>query len=195
MTTPAFLRELAQELRLSTPELVAVDMLKKAGFDDTEAHAMVAQETMEKTACFALTEKGFDPEEAVKLVKAANINVRDLANVCVESKEEILADVLVKAAETIESLQTGMSKQASVATDLEHQLEIAKTPEPEVPEAILKMAQAGGFSYEELEAMSTLPEALLEKVAAASEQPWSMGKAAGVNANSMDPIAAFCMND
>lgn len=191
MITSTQLREKAAELRSSTPELVAVDMLKKAGFEDKDARYHVAQVSMEKAACSALIDKGFDAEEAVKLVKAAGVDVKTLENLTFESPEEAFAEILEKAASAIDELS------AKIETQEEEfeQVKVAyETPAPILPDNISKLAVSGQFTNEDLEAMMSMPSETLTKVAAAMDEPWGLGKAAGVERPVTDPLLEFLLS-
>lgn len=110
----SILLERAAELRQSTPEVIALAMLKQAGMSDEDARYAVAQDSMEKVASMELTYQGIDAESAAQLVKAANIDVRTLSNVILVTEEESMAELLEKAAgyislqaEQIEALELG----------------------------------------------------------------------------------------
>lgn len=189
-----FLIEEAKGLRESSPELVAVELLKQAGIKEGDAKLAVAQDTFEKKACYELTYAGVDSEEAAKLVKAANINVKDLPNVTFESEEERLASILEKAASFIE-------KQASYIEDLEKsagqvrtvEVQVEAPKEPELPKVITKMASVNALTFEDVEALRGLSQETLEKVANAMEEPWSMGKGIGIENPKTDPMLDFLL--
>ncbi len=50
----------------------------------------------------------------------------------------------------------------------------------------------GQFSDSELEALKSLPEGTLSKIASANQDPWDLGQATRQSAASVDPILAFC---
>lgn len=191
------LLKLASDLRVSTPELVAVDMLKQAGVDETEARFAVAQELMEKEAFDALTYRGIDVEKAASLVKAANINVKELSGFVVETPEENMADVLVKVAAYIESLEAEnaelLEKSAQVVTEVKEVfIEVEK---PELSEPMAKFASSGALSFEDLEAMRSLPEDTLTKLANFSEEPWNLGAGSGMTRPKSDPLMDFILGE
>lgn len=185
----------ASELRGSTPELVAIGLLKEAGMQEEEARLTVAQDVMEKQAFSDLTYRGVDAEEAAKLVKAAKINVRDLPGMAQETEEEMIASVLEKAAAYIE-------KQAAYIEALEsqpvHETVVEKVVEVEVEKATMsdsmtKLASVGAFTYEDLAALESVPEEVLTKVASAMEEPWDLGRAAGISRPKTDPLLEFIL--
>lgn len=189
--------EEATGLRESTPELVAVGILKQAGVSEEDARLVVAQDTMEKQAFSELTYRGVDAEEAAKLVKAANINVKELPGMSLETEEERLAEILEKAASFIEQqaayieqLEKAASEVKSTETIVERVVEVEK---PELSEPMAKMASVGAFTFEDLEALKGMPEETLVKVANAMEEPWELGKAAGVARQKTDPLLEFIL--
>jgi hypothetical protein len=190
------LMNVASELRSTTPELVAVGILKKAGFDEAEARYMVAQDSMEKAACSALQDKGFDPEEAVKLVKAANVDVRTLTHMSFESPAEEMAEILEKAAAQIQTLEAQLSEalaeteQVKAASAQDDSLYVEKV---EVPSAITKLATSGQFTNSDLDALMSMPKDTLTKLAAAVDEPWTMGAPVGVARTQTDPLTEFLL--
>ena len=195
-TVAQFLMEKAAELRESTPELVAVELLKQAGLSDQDARVTVAQDAMEKQACFELTYKGIDMEDAVKLVKAANINIKELSGFSLTSEEEELAGALEKAAgyinkqaEYIAQLEADLEKAASEG----YEVRIVEVEKPSPSKTIEKIASVGAFTMDDLRALEEMPEELLTKMASAMEQPWEMGKAAGVSRPQTDPLLEFIL--
>jgi len=183
----------AQALRASSPELVAIGLLKQAGLSDEDARAAVAQELIEKEACSALVGKGFDPEEAVKLVKAANVSVEGLMD---ETPEEKLASLLEKAAEQMQAMEDQI---VGLGAEVEHVKQASDAALEQatrvIPEPISRLAIAGQFTNDDLEALMALPETVLTKVAAAAEEPWGMGKAAGfARPVEVDPLTQFLMS-
>ena len=190
----SILLERAAEIRQSSPELVAIEHLKQAGLDDTEARYAVAQDRMEKVAHSELTYKGIDAEEAVRLVKAANINVRELQSFSLVSEEEILADMLEKAAAYIEAKDEEILALTEKVEALEKTASAAPRQEPALPEQITKLAGVGALTFEDIEALKSVPVETLTKVASVIDQPWEMGKAAGVARGTGDPFLDFCLN-
>jgi hypothetical protein len=191
-----FLIEMASDLRSSSPELVAIGLLKQAGMAEDEARLAVAQDSMEKKACAELTYRGVDAEEAVKLVKAANVNVKDLTGVQFETEEERLAGLLEKAASYIESQAAyiaDLEKTASEVKVVERVVEV-QVQEPEMPESFNKVASVCAMTFEDIEALKALPEETMSKIAAAVDEPWELGKAAGVARPVTDPLTEFLLS-
>jgi|HigsolmetaAR202D_1030399.scaffolds.fasta_scaffold12955_2 hypothetical protein len=194
------LREQAAELRL-TPESVAIEMLKEAGLSEEDARFEVLQTLMEKEALSALTDKGIDMEEAVKLVKAANINVRELTNITLEPETNPTADLLEKAATYIEALEGRVAEleteNAKLYEDLEKavtEASAAKEEEPELPESLSKLASVGAFTNEDLAELKRLNPEVLTKVASVADEPWSLGAPAGVARPQTDPLLEFILS-
>lgn len=191
------LKQHAEDLRLSTPEAVAVEHLKQAGYSDKDARYQVAQHIMEKEATSALAMKGIDHEEAVKLVKAANINVAELSNFVLEVDENPTVDLLKQAANyvdaleaQIEGLKLELHKQAS-----EYEVKIDKLEHPiQLPEQLNKIASSEKFTKEDLEQLKQLNPQTLEKLATSLEEPWGMGNGVGVARPKTDPLLEFMLS-
>lgn len=186
----SILLDKARELRESTPEIIAVSMLKQAGMSDEDARYEVAQQGMEKVAFSELSYSGIDVEEATRLVKAANINVRELQGIVLVTEEEALADTLEKVAAYISEQDEKIEQLEKFAQ--EAALSASATPR-HVPDNITKMASVGAFTFKDLEALKAMPSETLTKVASAMDQPWEFGKAAGIAQGTGDPILDFCL--
>lgn len=192
------LREKAAELRL-TPESVAIDMLKEAGLSEEDARFEVLQTLMEKEALSGLTDKGIDMEAAVKLVKAANINVRELTNITIEPEIDPMAEVLEKAAAYIDTLEAQVAsietQNSKLNEDLEKMAAEAPAAEPELPGSLGKLASAGAFTNEDLEELKRVNPEVLTKVASVMEEPWGLGSPAGMARPQTDPLLEFILGD
>lgn len=197
MKLSTLLQNQAEQLRSQSSEFVAVDMLKKAGMDETKARLEVAQVQMEKEATSYLVSSGIDYDTALQMVKVADIKIKDLTEFKAEpSPEEVLAEVLVKAASLAEELEDKASEVDSLMekiAELEARLE--ETPVVEKsPEALTKFAKSGTFTNEDLAAMQKLPTDTLTKLASIQDQPWTMGKGAKVDESTLDPLTQFLMS-
>lgn len=186
------LNELAINLQSNTETEIAIGLLKEAGLDETTARQEVMQMEMEKEAAEQLVMAGIDVERAVAMVKAANIKVKELGSI--KSGQEVLpeVDLLTKAASYIEDLEAEV---VSLKESLEKQAEVhAASVEPVLPESMNKIAQSGMLTQEDLRELSAINPELLDKVASAMEQPWEMGKAAGVARPKTDALLEFCLS-
>ena len=186
------LNELATSLQSSTETEVAVGLLKEAGLDETTARLEVLQMEMEKEAAEQLVMAGIDVERAVSMVKAANIKVKELGSI--KSGQEVLPEVelLTKAAAYIQELEGQVE---SLQGSLQSQAEVhAASVVPEMPESFTKAASSGMLTQEDLRELSAINPELLTKVASAMEQPWEMGKAAGVARPKTDALLEFCLS-
>jgi uncharacterized protein YqfA (UPF0365 family) len=195
-TVAQFLIEEATNIRESSPELVAVDLLKQAGVSEMDAKIAVAQDTMEKRAFTELTYKGIDADEALRLIKVANINITELPGVDVESEEDRLASILEKAAAYIEKQAAyieELEKSAGRVEYVDRVVEVQAPAEPEMPEAFTKMASSGAFTFEDLEALKAMPPETLTKVASAFDEPWELGKGTGYARPKTDPLLEFLL--
>lgn len=191
------LKQHAEGIRLSTPEAVAVEHLKQAGYSDEEARYQVAQHVMEKEATSLLAQKGIDHEDAVKLVKAANINVAELASFKVEQIENPTVELLKQAAEYVDALELQvLGLQAQIekqATDYQQRIDRAENP-VKLPDGFNKIASSAKFTKEDLEQLQTVSTETLEKVASIIEEPWTMGHGVGVARPKTDPFLEFLLN-
>lgn len=194
------LRNKAAELR-TTPESVAVQMLKEAGMSEQDARFEVSQALMEKEALCTLKDKGIDMEEAVRLVKAANINVRELTNINLEPEVDPMAEILEKAAayiETLEGIGAAIeAKNAELLEDLEKmasEIDAPKAELPVLPESINKLASIGAFTNEDLEQLRGINPGVLEKIASAREEPWGLGAPVGMARPQTDPLLEFMLS-
>ena len=181
----------AEEIRLSSPEEVAVEHLKQAGYSEVDARLQVAQHIMEKEATAALTTAGVDIEQAVSMVKAAKINLKDLV-----SYEQAAADVhisvnlLKQAAAYIEELEANVEE---LEADLTKTAAERLTQEVVLPSSIMKAASSGAFTKEDLAELQNMNQGLLTKVASAMDEPWSMGSGVGMAREKTDPMLDFLM--
>jgi hypothetical protein len=195
---------LSQELRayaetLHTPEVseteAAVELLKQAGLSEDVARAEVLQMEMEKEATEHLVMSGIDIDKAVNMVKAANINVKNLTKVSlVKEASEVTAspeaELLIKVAEYVEELE-------SENANLKNMVKVAEASAPEkeikLPQSMEKVAKSGMLTKEDLIELQSVSATVLNKVASALEPAWEMGKAAGVARPKTDPILEFCV--
>lgn len=204
-TVSNFLRQKADELRI-TPESVAVQTLvKEAGLSEEDARMAVAQDLMEKEAVRGLAQKGVNIEEAVKLVKAAGIDVKSLSSVKFELEENPVAELLDKAAAYIEQLEGYVSVLETETNDLQANLEKVASQQSQaevedlkeqLPGNFKKMASVGAFTSKDLETLVAVqkenPE-LIQKIAVAAEEPWSLGGPVGMAVQETDPFLEFLM--
>lgn len=203
------LRKKAEEFKATSPESIAVGMLKQAGFDETEAKYLVAQETMEKEAARVLMDKGVDVHEAVKLVKAANINVRELQSFDVSTfatEDETDSDLLVKAASYIEALETESAALSRKVEKLAFEKKAAEDRavglisenefvEKQAAEKHLgKLNQSGAFTFEDLEQLKMVSPDVLQKVASIADSVPSMGGGSGIPTLKSDPLLDFLLS-
>lgn len=195
------LRKQAEDLRI-TPETVAVQMLKEAGLSEDDARFEVAQAIMEKEAASALMSKGVDYDEAVKLVKAAGVNLRELQNITLDVEENTIAETLEKAASYVEKLEThadGLEQEnEALRADLEkmaEELDRARVNKavPSMPSTITKLASVGAFTRADLEELEKMDSRVLDKVASAFDEPWGFGTPSGMAHTESDPIIDFIL--
>lgn len=197
MNLSEFLTKQASEIRSSAPEVVAMGYLMQAGMTEQDARVTVAQHLMEKAATEALTQKGVDYDAAVELVKVAGIDLKKTAGFKPSlSQEEILANTLEKAASEAADLEGQLQAALEKIASLEVLVEDLQNGvgETSIPEPIMKLAQSGDFTNEDLAALMSLPQDTLTKVATTQEAPWKMGKSASTVGGSSDPLLDFIMS-
>lgn len=181
----------AEEIRMDSASEVAVHLLKQAGLSEDEARLQVAQHEMEKEACNQLALAGIDIDTAVKMVKAAGINLKDLV-----SFEPPKADVhpsvelLQKAAQYIDALEAEIE---SGKENLVKKAEEDAYSEVVLPSSITKAAGSGAFTNEDLAALQKMDQTVLTKIASALEEPWEMGRATGMARPVTDPMLEFIL--
>lgn len=94
-----------------------------------------------------------------------------------------------KAAEYVIELETKVSELEKIAATFVTKEEI------ETSKPLSKLASIG-FTQEEIEYMSSLPENLIEKVASSTDgsKPWEMGGGAGLAREKTDPLLEFILS-
>jgi hypothetical protein len=202
------LRKKAEEFKATSPEAIAVGMLKQAGFDEIEAKYLVAQESMEKEAARTLVDKGVDVHEAAKLVKAAGINIREMTKFDVKSFAQEDGDdseLLVKAAEYIEALEaetvalSGRAEKLALEKSAAEQRVSGLMTEDRFVEKqaaekhISRLNQSGAFTFEDLEQLKQISPTVLQKVASITDSIPSMGSGSGIPTPKNDPLLDFLM--
>lgn len=176
----------AEDIRLSSPTESAVEHLKQAGMSEEDARLNVAQHFMEKEAYATLTQAGVDIEQAVSMVKAAGINLKDL----VSYEPEIEAahpsvELLKQAAHYIDALEAQVN---GLKEDMEKVAQDKSTSSVTLPESFTKAANAGAFTNEDLVELQKMDQGVLTKIASAMDEPWSLGKGSGVVRTKTDPM-------
>ncbi len=182
----------AEELRSASPEEVAVDLLKQAGYSDVDARIAVAQNEMEKVAANELvTYSGIDIEQAVALVKAAGINLKDMKGFEVSAPEvDPTIELLQKAAQYIESLEAEIEGKNE---EIEKAASDAAIQEIKLPEQFNKAASAGAFTFEDSEQLKGLEPETLQKIATVMDTPWEMGHGVGMVREKTDPVLEWLL--
>ena len=192
----SILKQHAEDIRLSTPEAVAVEHLKQAGYSDKDARFQVAQHIMEKEAASALAMKGIDHEDAVKLVKAANLNLAELTSFSLPEEDSATVELLKQAADYVDALEAQVEgyklELEKQATEFQAQL-AQREMTSRMPEQFTKIASASQFTREDLEELQRVSPQLLTKMASAIEEPWGMGNGVGVARPKTDPLLEFML--
>lgn len=195
------LRDKAKELRI-TPESVAIDeLVKSAGITEDEARVLVAQSLMEKDAILGLMDKGINYEDAVELVKAADVNIKDMLASGVTEDENEAATLLEKAAAYIEALEaevdSGKSQISEFTGKLEKIAEVEGSMEAslsDIPEPLSNIAKSVAFTNKDLEELNKISPELLTKIATQSDEAWGLGSPSGRSRTDSDPLLDFLMS-
>lgn len=91
-----------------------------------------------------------------------------------------------KAAECIEEQSARIEELEKIAEETHERVEASLDEH----NPLNKLASVG-FTKEEIEMMSQLPENLITKVASAGSQPWEMGGGVGIPREKTDPLLEF----
>lgn len=157
-----------------------IELLAKAGELEKKAYAQYVS-SFTQGMIVNLVKGGVPFEKAASLTQTA----------C-DADERVqgyLTNVLTfeKVAEYIEQLETKVSTLEKSANEAN-----AKIVELDAENPMHKLA-AAGFSKEEIEMMSALPNQLIDKVASNNAKPWEMGGAVGVPREKTDPLLEFLL--
>lgn len=186
------LLQAAEDIRLSSPVESAVEHLKQAGFSEEDARLSVDQHMMEKEATSAMASAGVDIEQAVAMVKAAGVNLKDLVNYQPEIEAPHPSiELLKQAAHYIEALE---SQVQSLEEDMEKSAHENTFAEIHLPDQITKAASVGAFTAEDLREIQKMDQGLLSKMASVMEEPWSMGSGSGMSMGKSDPLVDWLLN-
>lgn len=176
----------AEEIRLSSPTESAVEHLKQAGFSEEDARLSVAQHMMEKEATSVLASAGVDIEQAVAMVKAAGVNLKDLVSYQPEIEpEHPSVELLKQAAHAIDALE---AETQHLKEELQKAASASAITEIDLPEGITKAAKVGAFTKEDLLEMQNMDQGLLTKIASVMDEPWGMGSGTGMVRPKSDPL-------
>lgn len=201
-----FLMEKAAELSL-TPEMEAVELLKEAGVSEEDARVQVAQMVMEKEACATLAQRGIDPEEALKLVKAADIDVSKLNNFSFDVEKGVAVTLIEKSAQYIEELHLQIQALEKAASEKDEALSETQSAFQEVSlrekriereknasETLGKLNRSGTLTKEDLDQLMSVDSNVLAKVASAMDKPWDIGSGTGMARPKTDPLLEFILS-
>lgn len=186
------LLQAAEDIRLNSPTESAVEHLKQAGFSEEDARLNVAQHIMEKEATSALASAGVDIEQAVSMVKAAGINLKDLMSFELDVEElHPSVELLKQAAHYIDALE---SQVEHLQEDLDKSANDKSISEIVLPESFTKAASVGAFTQEDLLELQKMDQGVLSKIASAMDEPWSMGSGSGMIRTKTDPLSDWLMS-
>ena len=152
----------------------AAEMEKKAYYDYVKAFASSGISTLVKGGV------GFD--KAAQLMKEScekDTKIKQLG---------LSASAFEKAAEYVTELEDKVTELEKIAGAFVHQEEVSQS------KPLSKLASIG-FTQEEIEHMTSLPENLIEKLASSTggAKPWEMGSGAGMSREKTDPLLEFML--
>ena len=150
----------------------SAELEKKAYYDYIKAFA--------SSGISSLVRGGVSFEKAAQLMKVACEQDSKISALGVN------VQAFEKASEYISELESKVSSLEKMAGMYEHKEEI------ETSAPLQKLASIG-FTAEEIEYMSTLPENLIEKVASSNSAPWEMGSGVGISREKTDPLLEFIL--
>jgi len=107
------------------------------------------------------------------------------------------ADEMLSHAAEFEKQAGILEKVAAVIDDLSAKLQSSEDKVAEMVKAAAVSPQMdvlkskGQFSAADLEALKSLPEDTLSKIASANQDPWDLGQATRQNSTAADPLLAF----
>ena len=96
------------------------------------------------------------------------------------------ANILEKCASVIEELSAKLQSSEDQRAELEKAAAVSPTID------VLK--SKGNFSDSDLEALKSLPEGTLSKIASADQGPWDLGQASNGRSAGVDPMTAFLLS-
>lgn len=157
-----------------------VQLLKQAS--DMEAKSYASYVTSFTSSGIArLVTGGISFEKAASLMREACETDSTLSAI----KANIVA--FEKSAEYITELESKVLDLEKSASEIK-----PTNKKPDADNPMSKLASAG-FSAEEIEMISQLPENLMTKVANVGSQPWEMGGGAGMAREKTDPMLEFLL--
>ena len=154
-----------------------IELLKQASELEKESYTNYVT-SFTSSGISTLVKGGIAFEKAANFIKEACEKDSKLNSI----KANIMA--FEKAAEYIEDQDIRISELEKIASEVK---EVQATSE----DSPLNKLAAIGFSKEEIELMSDLPENLLTKVASSNSQPWEMGGGVGLQREKTDPLLEF----
>ncbi len=115
--------------------------------------------------------------EGIPFEKAASLVEKEVENL----EDSLMAQILEKAASYINELEDKVSE-----------LQAKINERDEGSDIHIKLASAG-FTEDEIQVLQSSPS-LMDKVASATQEPWSLGQGAGVKREKTDPLLEFILS-
>jgi hypothetical protein len=129
----------------------------------------------------ALVKGGMQFDTAAGYIKAAAMKDATIS----QMGEKV--QVLEKTAEYVLNLETKLEGLEKIAAEYKQEEKVMES------EPLTKLAGLG-FSRDEVEQLSSLPEDLIQKMASVGSQPWELGTGAGMKREQTDPLLEFILS-
>jgi hypothetical protein len=157
-----------------------IELLEKAASLEKKAYYDYVK-SFSSSSIASLVKSGVSFDKASSLVKEAcesNPRVKALSTSVLTFE---------KMAEYIKETETKLDELEKIAEKVEIEEKI------ESSEPLNKLAKIG-FTQEEIEKISELPENLISKVASVGSKPWELGSGVGIPREKTDPLLEFLLN-
>ena len=147
----------------------------------THDFSLVKEATLKSLAESGVTEDQIGTVLSDLEVKFTPAHASEMLSHAAEFEKQ--AGILEKVAAVIDELSAKLQSSEDKVAELEKAAAVSPTMD------VLK--SKGTFSDSELEALKSLPEGTLNKIASANQDPWDLGQATRQNASAEDPLLAF----
>lgn len=160
----------------------AGDLKAKAdGIRTTYDFSLVKEAALKSLAESGVTEEQIGTALSDLEVKHTPAHATEMLSNAAEFEKQ--AGILEKVAAVIDELSAKLQSSEDKVAELEKAAAVSPTID------VLK--SKGHFDESELEALKSLPEGTLNKIASANQDPWDLGRATKQNATAGDPLLAF----
>lgn len=146
-------------------------MVKQAALNSLAENGVDASQAEEILAGY---EEKFTPGHAAEMLQHAATFEKE-------------AGILSKSADVIDELSAKLQSSEETITDLQKSASVAPTLDA--------LKSKGDWTDSDWEALKSLPEGTLNKIASSQQDPWDLGKASnGQSSRGVDPFVDFCLS-